>query len=533
MSKTLLACVLTWVGRTRADLKHKAAWAQLKDHFDQLLCDDWQRAAANCVTRPAFIRGHRSELQLFLDMEKVTAVEAQLEANEQLKVADVDGLVNSSSIGSVLYAAESSQMESMGFCNDIKTRLYELEVTHQFEAQELEAFKAIMMAAADQLDEDLWKHFDNKALPIPFFDTNIGGQVSNPNDEWAFPLEARLKTLGVSGLQVERTLYERNLYGSEEPIPGVATAITVPDSLLYDIKNARQYLNQQIGDTWQTTEQMKETFRACYAEAKKLDESIWMDLEFLENEYDELMERKLKRCVLETLPSTDEPVPRSIAKALVAARMLSTGDIAVVQKKSLQNCLNGAVRFLEDVSEARGPTMDELSKGGDFLLVFAKRAENLSHVIPDAVLVDGGKAAVQKRLYGAEAIRYRYGRCVELVNPDSVDLREFRAFRWLLSDDENAQFLNWERSAVHNAKARMKEAKAKAILDIENDVKNKKKADDGAAQSQIVPAPPLKPAKRKKVEVEAAAKSKLLVAPLADEVAVDCGVMSFFGMKAI
>ena len=309
MSKTLLACVLTWVGRTRADLKHKAAWAQLKDHFDQLLCDDWQRAAANCVTRPAFIRGHRSELQLFLDMEKVTALEAQLEANEQLKVADVDGLVNSSSIGSVLYAAESSQMESMGFCNDIKTRLYELEVTHQFEAQELEAFKAIMMAAADQLDEELWKQFDNKALPIPFFDTNIGGQVSNPNDEWAFPLEARLKTLGVSGLQVERTLYERNLYGSEEPIPGVATAITVPDSLLYDIKNARQYLNQQIGDTWQTTEQMKETFRACYAEAKKLDESIWMDLEFLENEYNELMERKLKRCMLEICRARTSPCP--------------------------------------------------------------------------------------------------------------------------------------------------------------------------------------------------------------------------------
>ena len=341
-----------------------------------------------------------------------------------------------------------------------QARLYELEVTHQFGAQELEAFKAIMMASADQLDEELWKVLDDKPVQIPFFCTTIAAQVQNPNDEWAFPLEARLKTLGVSSCRLQRTLYEKMLYGDEDPIAGVATQIVVPDELLDDMQNARQYICQQLGDTWQTTEQMKQTFRACFEQAKKLDGSVWMDLSFLENEFDELIERKLKRLMLEVLPLASEP-PRAIGKACVAARTLASGDIALAQRKSLQNSLTGACRFLEDVSEGRGPTSEELGKMGDYLLQFSKRSEFCCVVVPDAVMVDGGKAAVQQPLYGADALRYRYDRCAAATGVrESADLREFRSFRWLLSEAEDAQFLNWERAAVHGAKARMKEAKA-------------------------------------------------------------------------
>ena len=364
MSKLLLASVLKWIGRVRADEQHPVYWSQLKDHFDLMITDDYQRAAAARVTRPAFIRGHRLELQLFLDLKKVTDVEAELESGNEVSPDDIESIVASSSIGSVLYAAESLDLESKQFCKDIKTRLYELEVTHQFAAPEFEAFKAIMIASADALDEDMWKQFDKKDVSLEFLGGTISGVVQNPNDEWQFLLEARTKTLGVSTGKLQRTVYERYLYGDEDAIPNVATQIKVPEAVLYDMANGREHINKMIGEQWQTTEQMKKSFRSAYAEGIKLDPTLWMDLDFLENEYEKLMERKLKNCMMEVLPLLGEQ--RQLSKAVVAARQLAIGDIAMAQHKKVQQALTAAGNFLQDVSEGRGPRADELRKWVSF-----------------------------------------------------------------------------------------------------------------------------------------------------------------------
>ena len=78
----------------------------------------------------------------------------------------------------------------------------------------------------------------------------------------------------------------------------------------------------------------------------------------------------------------------------------------------------------------------------------------------------------------------------------------------------------------------MKEQKAKAILDIEKSQK-KKKEEAGPSKSQIVPAPPLKAAKRKKIAEDDKTESKLEPMPIADDPELDTGVLSFFGAKAL
>ena len=114
--------------------------------------------------------------------------------------------------------------------------------------------------------------------------------------------------------------------------------------------------------------------RSVLFEAKKLDDTMWLDMAFVEEQYEELMEKKLEQNLMDVLPEKGEK--RSSAKALVAAKLISGGDLVATQNKSLINVLNSAVSLLTDVSEGRGPSPIELGKMGDYVVTFAKRVEN-------------------------------------------------------------------------------------------------------------------------------------------------------------
>ena len=62
---------------------------------------------------------------------------------------------------------------------------------------------------------------------------------------------------------------------------------------------------------------------------------MWLDMAFVEEQYEELMEKKLKQHLMDVLPERGEK--RSLPKALVAAKLISGGDLVAIQKNSLIN----------------------------------------------------------------------------------------------------------------------------------------------------------------------------------------------------
>ena len=61
---------------------------------------------------------------------------------------------------------------------------------------------------------------------------------------------------------------------------------------------------------------------------------MWLDMAFVEEQYEELMEKKLKQNLMDVLPEKGENI--SSAKALVAAKLISGGDLVATQKKKDQ-----------------------------------------------------------------------------------------------------------------------------------------------------------------------------------------------------
>ena len=125
--------------------------------------------------------------------------------------------------------------------------------------------------------------------------------------------------------------------------------------------------------------------------------------------------------------------------------------------------------LLTDVSEGRGPSPIELGKMGDYVVTFAKRVENFCWIDMHEI----GAKTMPDTLFGPEAIEWRFNKCEnEEGVKDGQDIREFRAFQWLLTPVQIVKMSEWETAALDSAKSRAKAIKDKTIADIEE--KNKR-----------------------------------------------------------
>lgn len=491
MAKLVAEHVLKMIGRTRADEAFPQHWNVVKDYYDAFLCGSWAVSQCQRQTRAGFLRARRLELQLLVDMDLCTTVEAMLQSGKYPDANAIAKLGKMALIGAELYAPEALKLESTLFVGEGMDKLRELEMQH-FAADELVVFKRLMMASAEALDDEIWKQFDAATLTLPFLNGEVVGTTSNPNDDWSWRLEARVKTLGVSTLKVVRTTWEEMLFGPTGPIPTLPETITIGDDLCFDFNNGRDYINRVVGHGWQSIEAIKRCVRQHADEWLRMDASAWMDIYFWEQVFDEKIAERLKGCAVECLPREQ----RSLPKAVVAARMVATGEIATAQKKVLQDVLNAVADLLSDVCEGRGPSAAQMGQMCEYTVQFLKRCEQIS-VFVDCEEVDGH--VVRTTLLGQAALMRRFELCTEKEGvQDPKDLREFRSFCWMLIAEQCESAQNWEAAAVRSAKERQAQNKAKALKDIEqelNSEKEKKRSPATSSGLQIVSAPPLKDAK--------------------------------------
>ena len=144
----------------------------------------------------------------------------------------------------------------------------------------------------------------------------------------------------------------------------------------------------------------------------------------------------------------------------------------------------------------------------------------------------------RKTLVGAEAMAERYEKCCQLSagSHDANDLKEFRAFRWMLTEAQSKQVDAWQRACVHTTKDKLALGKQKALKDLEKEAGEKKaRHADEKGHSMIVVAPKLKAVCGKKASVRE---------PFEDEnedeaeeqdvcASLETGMLSFFGTRAL
>ena len=276
----------------------------------------------------------------------------------------IEDMVKGSLVGSEMYAEERQACELSHFVGEITQRITELELQH-FGEEDVLQFKQICSHQAESLDNDLWDAVDGRELNLNFLSGTVATLTLNPNDEWAFPFQARLKTIAVSRGLVPRFPWETALYGDQGPIPGVPETVQVPESILFDIGNGREFVLGLL-DGWQTIDSWKRAIKANIVEIRKADRTFGLDEEFLNSSYDGLANKHFNMCLMECIPRPGER--RNIAKALVAARALVTSAIVTAQDRQLERELLSATNLLADIANGQGPSSFEASKMNELSL---------------------------------------------------------------------------------------------------------------------------------------------------------------------
>ena len=157
---------------------------------------------------------------------------------------------------------------------------------------------------------------------------------------------------------------------------------------------------------------------------------------------------------------------RSLTKAVIAARTLGTGPVVMAQSKTLEKEVVSAANALLDISGPNGPTAVEVGRMSIWMAIFFKKAENFAHIVADCEDCSGRPS--RKALPGAEAIQWRFDKCLKLGDKvvDTADLKEFRMYRWMLSKDQELQYLEWQRKAIVTNKDHMQATQIKALEDL-------------------------------------------------------------------
>lgn len=89
---------------------------------------------------------------------------------------------------------------------------YDLEYA-TFDEGELQSFRNIMVASAEEMLDELGKDMVSKAHNVSCLGSQVGCTIGNLNDEWSGRLEARCTTIAISNCLVPRLPWEELFWG--------------------------------------------------------------------------------------------------------------------------------------------------------------------------------------------------------------------------------------------------------------------------------------------------------------------------------
>ena len=123
------------------------------------------------------------------------------------------------------------------------------------------------------------------------------------NDLWGWRWADRYKAIAINNNGVKRTAWEQLLWGDiKGATHDVPQEIVVPADLLFGNMNCREYVASLLGHGWSSVSRMRDIVNAKQDQFKKLDKSFWMELDFFNLHFDDMLKQHLHVCLLAALP---------------------------------------------------------------------------------------------------------------------------------------------------------------------------------------------------------------------------------------
>ena len=291
-------------------------------------------------------------------------------------------------------------------------------------------------------------------------------EFQSMNDYWNFPLEGRLRTLGVQCGALPRLPWEVVCFGVHDPLPGVPLAVRLDASCVQDSKDSRDAVLEAFA---------KYKTRLTFAEMKKIvntqceavgNSDRWWSLEktFLDTIAEDLVSTRVRARVLELFPKDCSEHEAKTYKTIVDG-LESLGTSLDVQTVGgdLFDDIQAVQSFVENLQKSVAPTEARIKRMNDWFKSVLLAAENLC-VANFPGKATKGKPGPEIMICGREAFARKWQAFAAAPESSKAKLTEdMRRFYWLLTPEQKAEVdLNVKKTVKL---ARANSLNTKAIMD--------------------------------------------------------------------
>ena len=199
--------------------------------------------------------------------------------------------------------------------------------------------------------------FGNRQCEFKFLSAAVSLRADSLNDQWAFKLEARLRSIAVSNGSLQRMPWETLLYGSNEtPLNSYPLTLTVPEARLESAASSRRaMLKLLLSYPGATFSEMLTVVLSQLDVLKDMDRFVVIDIQFLKHYAAALAEERIRREVLASLPSAPAEIQLMKQSIDGIVRVGSTA-LCLALGKNWVDELQRLTSMVTSIWSGKGPT---------------------------------------------------------------------------------------------------------------------------------------------------------------------------------
>lgn len=439
--------VMKYFARTGQHLVQADYWEIIKPQFDLALRWTWEELSAQGVRQALFLVSFGGCLQLFMDPDALDAVinckESWVDVPQQLK-----HLIQSSGIGASLFNHAWLHVARELFKVDVGRGLADLDHV-DFATDAVAGFRLAMETRAMELVKLGHSMFEKAISKMTFMGCEMQVAIHTPHDEFEYRLMAHIKSCIVNSGLVEMLPWESLLF-ERGSIAGVPQHANVPPALYAALATAREVARDFVGAAPMPLGDMIRVMTSKAKHLVNLDRSFALDLHFLTEHAEHMLNSNIRSSVMGALPSVD--VRKTVQQALQDVQNLKISRQLASAGPVVRGEVDAVAGLLTNLAAHVGPKAKDVAAFSEFFSLILKRCEAFYETIgePTRPKVDGllrFAAVDSKTLVGREALKYDFAAVARKFEEGSVvslgDLRGFRTFTWMLDDPQAAQVQKW------------------------------------------------------------------------------------------
>ena len=350
-------------------------------------------------------------------------------------------------VGGLIFKSFEVRLHLFEFVENVKKRMDDLEDVN-FDPEEFKSIQAVFKRDADVMKDIGIGSWDRQTTKISFLGSDMEIESSGLTDMWKKHFHARVRSVAVRRQLVRLLPWEELLFENPSAkLDNVRATVDLPSEYLKETNRARDAAWAIIQDTQPTIADMKKIMLESRKALRQLDPFFELELKFLNDFAEPLLNQQLKDSVLAMLPTPDRPSTAAETTSNLTKVMQTKQYLAA--SVTTRSELDAVSHLVQGVADDVAPEPSMVVQSTEFFSTCLQRIQNFV-----TVEVQAGRSKKPQRLVGRLAIEWYFDDTQKAVARGETrtlkDIKMLAIFKYALASEKRLQVAEWQKSFIRN-----------------------------------------------------------------------------------